>query len=166
MAYLPTSGLVAPLSASIVDPTTTSSGAFGGDVVGLALDVDFSNNGALHGTSSTPFGNLILVNFNPNSADFDLNGMSVSSFLALSETALGDGSTDGHTLDDIDTIVAELGSSFEAGNVSEFATDHLEGPLSQTPVPAALPLFATGLGAMGLFCWRRKRKNARSYSFC
>ena len=29
-----------------------------------------------------------------------------------------------------------------------------------TPVPAAFPLFATGLGAMGLFGWRRKRKNA------
>jgi hypothetical protein len=26
------------------------------------------------------------------------------------------------------------------------------------PLPAALPLFATGLGAMGLFGWRRKKK--------
>jgi hypothetical protein len=31
-----------------------------------------------------------------------------------------------------------------------------------TPLPAALPLFATGLGAMGLFGWRRKRKAAAS----
>lgn len=30
--------------------------------------------------------------------------------------------------------------------------------VSQTPVPAALPLFATGLGALGLFGWWRKRK--------
>jgi hypothetical protein len=29
-----------------------------------------------------------------------------------------------------------------------------------TPLPATLPLFATGLGALGLFGWRRKRKNA------
>ena len=29
---------------------------------------------------------------------------------------------------------------------------------SETPLPAALPLFATGLGALGLFGWRRKRK--------
>jgi hypothetical protein len=29
-----------------------------------------------------------------------------------------------------------------------------------TPLPAALPLFASGLGALGLFGWRRKRKNA------
>jgi hypothetical protein len=27
-----------------------------------------------------------------------------------------------------------------------------------TPLPAALPLFATGIGAMGLLGWRSKRK--------
>ena len=32
--------------------------------------------------------------------------------------------------------------------------------ISGTPLPAALPLFATSLGAMGLFGWRRKRKHA------
>ena len=29
---------------------------------------------------------------------------------------------------------------------------------STTPIPAAFPLFATGLGVIGLFGWRRKRK--------
>ena len=33
-------------------------------------------------------------------------------------------------------------------------------PVATTPLPAALPLFATGLGALGLFGWRRKRKAA------
>jgi hypothetical protein len=28
-----------------------------------------------------------------------------------------------------------------------------------TPLPAALPLFASGIGAMGFFGWRKKRKN-------
>ena len=28
----------------------------------------------------------------------------------------------------------------------------------ETPLPAALPLFATGLGALGLLGWRRKKK--------
>ena len=32
--------------------------------------------------------------------------------------------------------------------------------VSPTPFPAALPLFATGLGALGLFGWRTKRKKA------
>ena len=30
--------------------------------------------------------------------------------------------------------------------------------LAQSPLPPALPLFATGLGALGLLGWRRKRK--------
>ena len=34
------------------------------------------------------------------------------------------------------------------------------GALSQTPLPAALPLLATGLGALGLLGWRRKWKKA------
>ena len=32
--------------------------------------------------------------------------------------------------------------------------------VSQVPLPGALPLFATGLGALGLLGWRRKRKDA------
>jgi len=32
--------------------------------------------------------------------------------------------------------------------------------VSETPLPAALPLFASGLGALGLLGWRRKRKHA------
>jgi len=42
-------------------------------------------------------------------------------------------------------------------NVAVFATSNES---FQTPLPAALPLFASGLGAIGLFGWRRKRKNA------
>ena len=34
----------------------------------------------------------------------------------------------------------------------------LFAPVSSTPLPAALPLFAGGLGALGLLGWRRKRK--------
>jgi hypothetical protein len=34
-------------------------------------------------------------------------------------------------------------------------------PASAVPAPAALPLFATGLGALGLLAWRRKQKTPR-----
>jgi hypothetical protein len=34
----------------------------------------------------------------------------------------------------------------------------VEYEVNAVPLPAALPLFATGLGALGLFGWRRKRK--------
>jgi len=36
--------------------------------------------------------------------------------------------------------------------------DWTETISAETPIPAALPLFATGLGVMGWFGWRRKRK--------
>jgi uncharacterized protein (TIGR03118 family) len=36
--------------------------------------------------------------------------------------------------------------------------DGLFGAITPTPLPTALPLFATGLGAIGLLGWRRKRK--------
>jgi len=34
----------------------------------------------------------------------------------------------------------------------------LATPISETPLPATLPLFASGLGALGVLGWRRKRK--------
>jgi hypothetical protein len=42
-------------------------------------------------------------------------------------------------------------------------TDHIvvtgvTPPVMTTPLPAALPLFATALGALGLLGWRRKKK--------
>ncbi len=36
--------------------------------------------------------------------------------------------------------------------------------IEPTPLPATLPLFAAGLGAMGLLGWRRKRKAAAQFA--
>jgi hypothetical protein len=160
LAYEPTAGLAAALTGSLVDPTSSVSGVFGGNVTALKLNVDFSAAGLL-GTSSTPFGSLLLTGLTGTQAG--LNGMSVSAFLALSEIALGGGSTGYAILTDIDPLSAQLNAAFEGGVADTFATNDLEfAPtlVPQTPVPAALPLFATGLGAMGLFGWRRKRNAA------
>lgn len=43
------------------------------------------------------------------------------------------------------------------------ASNFYSGPFvvgTVTPLPASLPLFATGLGGLGLLGWRRKRKAA------
>ena len=49
----------------------------------------------------------------------------------------------------------------DAGNMAAYVDVILRGTgLSPTPLPATLPLFATGLGALGLLGWRRKRKAA------
>jgi len=37
-------------------------------------------------------------------------------------------------------------------------SDVIEPTSATTPLPATLPLFATGLGALGLIGWRRKEK--------
>jgi hypothetical protein len=39
-------------------------------------------------------------------------------------------------------------------------SDPIPEGLAQTPLPGGLPLFASGLGALGLLGWRRKRKVA------
>jgi hypothetical protein len=41
-----------------------------------------------------------------------------------------------------------------------FSPGVVNGDPSPIPLPAALPLFATGLGALGLLGWRRKRATA------
>ncbi len=63
------------------------------------------------------------------------------------------------------TIYQSGGFGWPVHQIASPATSTLPfcqlGPCpSATPLPAALPLFATGIGALGLLGWRRKRKNA------
>ena len=46
------------------------------------------------------------------------------------------------------------------GNVDDIAPLSGLGSQTNTPLPAALPLFASGAGVLGYFGWRRKRKKA------
>jgi hypothetical protein len=55
------------------------------------------------------------------------------------------------------TLSAKLVTGLDLGSVSETI---IAGTGAETPLPAALPLFATGLGVMGVFGWRRKKKSA------
>lgn len=63
-----------------------------------------------------------------------------------------------------DTLtVGAYGQAYTAfGQHQSIALDNLSvqllSPVSQVPVPAALPLFGTGLAVMGFVGWRRKRK--------
>jgi len=45
---------------------------------------------------------------------------------------------------------------FGQSSTSPFVIPTLD--IGEVPLPSALPLFATGLGALGLLGWRRKRK--------
>lgn len=59
-------------------------------------------------------------------------------------------------------LTSSLGPTtfMSASNGFSPGTWSVSDPPSNTPLPAALPLFAGGLGALGLLGWRRKRKAA------
>jgi len=124
LEYLPAAGPIGPLTADLVDPTSTASGAFGGNVLALRLNVDFSAAGVLGGTGGH-FGDLKLCNFtNAQPLGFScdaltqaqadaLNGQAVAQVLAEANTVLGGGTeTYGLTLCQLDTLVGELSRSF------------------------------------------------------
>jgi hypothetical protein len=68
------------------------------------------------------------------------------------------------TIADLSSTVGDLNASFSDGQPSLFARDHLIAPdvASATPLPATLPLFASGVGLLGYFGSRRKKKAAAS----
>jgi len=51
-----------------------------------------------------------------------------------------------------------LGNYDQNSNFSAVVSENFAAGPGQTPLPAALPLFASGLGALGFLGWRRKRK--------
>jgi hypothetical protein len=129
--YLPAGGLVAPLSADLVNPQSSSSGGFGGHVLALQLDIDFGDAGFLNGTAGIPFGDVTLVNMDAISffggAPIDLsalNGLTVREFLAHVNSRLG-GGPGPYLLDDIALLTEDVTSAFESGTPSQFAQDHL-----------------------------------------
>ena len=82
---------------------------------------------------------------------------------ALGFVSMGD---NGQLTIDLTTALATGGALYlyigEVGNNGEVAASSISvsDTPGTTPLPAALPLFATGLGAFGLLGWRRKRKQA------
>ena len=110
--------------------------------------------------TQTFLGNTLQANFGT------FNGDGTGPFsLGISCTTCGNGNL-GITSDLVFSIanatIAEVTAANNLGNI--FVADVLDttgntGPVA-TPLPAALPLFASGLGALGLLTWPRKRKAA------
>jgi len=122
LAYLPANGAPFSLNNDLLDPTSSASGVFGGDVLALQLDVDFSDAGTLGGTSGLRFGDLRLCNLS-NAPAYD--GMTVRQFLAVMNTALGGGLTGAVDFDALHPLVQDVSAAFDGGSVSPFASQHL-----------------------------------------
>ena len=85
--YLPSGGPAAALTGQFTDPAqnTLGSGIFGGDVVALKLDVDYSDAGLIPNGSGLDFADLTICDV-PSLPG--LTGMTVRAYLALANTAL------------------------------------------------------------------------------
>jgi len=120
-AYLPQTASPGALDASLADPTTSASGAFGGEVVTLQLNVDFSDAGFITGTAGLKFGDLTIC----NSGVTALNGASVRQFLAAANQLLGGGTSTYGTIGDLQPIAGDLNGAFIDGTPSTLAQTSL-----------------------------------------
>jgi hypothetical protein len=120
----------------------------------------------IHCCVTTPGGNAGVATTTPSFVGFPL-GVMGGSFDETYDTS--ENSTfnpafitnNGGTAADAEaTLFAGLlaGRAYFNIHTSLFGGGEIRGFLQETPIPGALPLFATGLGALGLLMWRRKRK--------
>jgi uncharacterized repeat protein (TIGR01451 family) len=140
--YLPADGAPFPLDNDLLDPVSTSSGVFGGYVLALQFDIDFSDAGHLGGNGAVRFGDLRVCGLTSTPSFTGLtsfNGMTVREILAPLNQALGGAGSQLDTLayGDLAALAWELTQSFESGTVSAFAQDHLVNAASCPPPPSA-----------------------------
>jgi hypothetical protein len=170
LTYMPSIGPDAPLNGSVLNPITTASGAFGGDVMGLKFNVDFSDAGFLPGTSDLRFGDLVLTDF---STFPQLDGLTVRQTLGDVNTLLSGGSSV-ISISDLGTLVADLNASFSNGFPSQFAQDHLLAPNTGTgngsepaaPEPSALVISSILFGTCVARGYRQLRRTRRGRPDC
>ncbi len=121
IAFFPETGATGILTSDLLDPTSSASGDFGGNVAALRLNVDFGDAGLVGGASGLHLGDLTLCGFTSVPA---FNGMTVRQFEAAAETELGGGAQIDAVLD-LDITVASLNAAFASGMASVFAQQHL-----------------------------------------
>jgi hypothetical protein len=159
--YLPSSGVAGPLDSTLGDPETTSAGIFGGDVIALQLDVNFSDAHLLPGNTGDAFGDLVLEGFTVPG----VNGMTVRQFLAIDEIELGGGGGPFDINSIEPSIVQPLAGAFSGGTATAFAEEHLVSsttvPVVPAPEPSSLLLLVAPLVSLGTAGYWQRRHGRR-----
>jgi hypothetical protein len=161
------------LSVSYASGTFNPSGTNSGVLIGLNTDFNTSTGCCTDPSVFFPIGAEYAVGYSHSlGTSFVLSSL-VSGSASFVSNVIPTFVTDGLDLSIPLSLIGGSGylefglvSGTDNGNGTFAPTDYLGdgsitfGPTSATPLPAALPLFATGLGGLGLLGWRRKRKNA------
>ncbi|MBS4097053.1 MAG: hypothetical protein KGZ83_09495 [Sulfuricella sp.] len=116
--YLPAGKTANALNANLKNPTTTSSGVFGGQVLTLQLNADLTAAGVY---GSVAFGGLRLYGTGGS-----LDGQTVSQILAAANVALGGGALPaGYTISALNNLVDKLNNSADNCVASDWGLSHL-----------------------------------------
>jgi len=137
-----------------------------------------SSGGGSNAVQLQIFGNGVNINFNigcfgSTSCTQTFSGQTVndtvfftgSVYTVIMSIVLDGGAQGGLAQDQSQTMMGSIDPMFtvDLSNASDFTFDFSSGlipPASATPLPAALPLFASGMAALGFLARRRKRKAA------
>lgn len=165
ITYLPANGVSGPLTADLLDPTSSASGSFGGEVLALALNVAFSDHDVLAHPPGVHFGDLVFQNLDTFAAEVglgpeisELDGMSVRQGLAEADLVLGGDTATPFTVDDMVELVASTNMVFDAGVNSTF-DKFLAFPSSTAPVPepSTWAMLLIGFASLGFVRYRASR---------
>jgi hypothetical protein len=123
--YLPAGGTPGPLTQDLVNPTSSSAGVFGGQVLALQLNVDFSPTLIGLGRAKFPVGSLVLCNTGTS-----LDGFTVAQILQVANQALGnkDALPFGFTYSSLNDLVTNLNEAFDNCSPNAFAQQFLCRP--------------------------------------
>ena len=111
-AFLPQGGTPRALTSDLINPTSSSAGVFGGQVLALRLNVGFSAAGVTQGAGG-PLGSLKLTGTGTS-----LDGLTVDQVLAVCETALGGGALPvDYTIANLNALATNLNEAFDNGTV-------------------------------------------------